>query len=90
MPKEGKIEKMPPMLSLSESDLGEIKDWKVGNKYKILLDVEQVSMSKDDMMDIEGGNGMHARFKVLSAKASNSEKKSYSSKAVEMATEKAE
>lgn len=50
-----------PTLSLTAKDLPEIKDWKVGSKYKLEIDVEQTGLSKDEY----GERGMCARFKVL-------------------------
>lgn len=59
----GDIQKMPPNLSLDEEDLPEIKKWKVGGKYRILLDVEQVSMSKDHL----DNNEIRASFNIIKA-----------------------
>ena len=46
-----------PDFRVKTSVLPAIKEWKVGGKYKITLEVEQLDMSKDS-----GG------FKILSAK----------------------
>jgi len=63
-----KVEKTPPTLSLSEDDLPAIKGWKVGGKYSINLEVEQVSSSKGDMYGPMGSDKkISARFHVLSA-----------------------
>ena len=54
------------MVSLDAKTLPAIKNWKVGKKYKILLDVEQVSLSKDEYD--EGDNQIRARFRINNAK----------------------
>jgi hypothetical protein len=60
-----KPEKMAPTFSLDEEVLPEIKDWKIGEKYAIHLDVEQIGADKGMGMDSKGP--INARFKVLSA-----------------------
>ena len=63
------VERMPTTFTLRESDLPELKDWKVGGKYTITMEVEQVSASKP-----ESGKGeMDARFKVISAESETPE-----------------
>jgi len=51
-------------VTLCDSILPEIKTWQVGKRYKIVLDVEQVELRKDEMYDKEG---MSARFKIFKA-----------------------
>lgn len=51
---------MLPSFSLTEKNLPEIKDWKVGKKYKLEIEVEMVSVSKNEY----GNSPMTARFKV--------------------------
>ena len=51
---------MLPSFSLTEKDLPVIKNWTVGKKYTLVMEVEQVSMSKDEY----GKSPMTARFKV--------------------------
>ncbi len=63
--------KYPTMVRFDEDELPEITKWKVGGKYKITLDVEQMSMSKgDEFNEIEGNRKekpkTRASFKVLS------------------------
>lgn len=53
-----------PSFSLSEEDLPEIKNWKVGGKYRLLVEVEQVSLSKGDYYITENNKKLHARFQV--------------------------
>lgn len=66
--------KMPPTLRLSEEELPDIKDWKVGGKYTITLEVEQTGSHKGDtMMPMMEGESkpakISAEFKVLKAYA---------------------
>jgi len=63
-----KSERMPPSISLTEDDLPDIKDWKVGGKYTITLQVEQVSSSKDATLG--PSKKLEARFHVLKATTS--------------------
>lgn len=50
-----------PSFSLSEKDLPEIKDWKIGQKYMLEMEVEMVSASKN-----EYGRSLHqSRFKII-------------------------
>lgn len=57
-----------PSVSLSEDDLSAIKDWKVGGKYSIILEVEQTRLSKGDIFMDEKDRKYEASFKILSAK----------------------
>jgi hypothetical protein len=52
-----------PSITFDVKELPEIKDWKIGGKYKLLLDVEEVSMSKDEYEP-----RLTARFKVMKVK----------------------
>lgn len=61
-------QKMPPEVSFDETELPEIKDWKVGGKYELKLKVEQVSIGKDTM---DNEKELRARFKVLEVEALN-------------------
>ncbi len=69
--------KMPPTLRLCEEDLPDIKDWKVGDKYTIILEVEQTGAHKGDMPMMEGENKqkLSAEFKVLKAYTKDNEPK---------------
>lgn len=62
----GSVYREKPMVSLDAKTLPAIKNWKVGKKYRILLEVEQVSLSKDEYGD--GDNQMRARFRINNAK----------------------
>jgi len=50
---------MMPQVTFSDEELPELKNWKVGETYRIVAEVEQVSMDK-----MENGK-MNARFKFL-------------------------
>ena len=52
--------RMLPSFSLTEKDLPAIRNWQVGKKYKLEVEVEQVSMSKDEY----GKSPMTAHFKI--------------------------
>lgn len=61
--------KTPPSLSLSDEDLPDIKNWKVGETYKIVVEAKQVSSSMGDTIMGEGKKKMNARFEILSVKS---------------------
>ena len=63
--------KPQPSVSLSEDDLPEIKGWKVGSKYYIVLEVEQTRLSKGDIFMDEKDRKYEASFKILSAKVAD-------------------
>ena len=50
-----------PTFSLSAKDLPEIKTWKVGKKYTLEMEVEMISLNKDDYGTT---SSMDARFKI--------------------------
>lgn len=58
--------KAPITFSLDEQELPDIKQWKVGGKYTITMEVEQISLDKGVGLE-EGKGPLQARFKVLSA-----------------------
>lgn len=51
---------MLPTFNLTEKDLPEIKEWKVGKKYKLEIEVEQIAVSKNEY----GKSPMTARFRI--------------------------
>lgn len=51
---------MLPSFSIDEKQLPEIKQWKVGNKYKFEVEAEMVSASKNEY----GNSLLNARFKI--------------------------
>ena len=53
---------MPAMMSMDDKTMPDMKNWQVGKKYKMMMDVEQMGMRKD--MD----GKMHGEFKILKAK----------------------
>lgn len=64
-----------PEFSLTEKDLPEIKEWNVGKKYKITLEVEMVSQSKGEQYAYpeETKKEINGRFKILSAETGESD-----------------
>ena len=57
-----------PTFTIDEIDLPEIKDWEVGGKYNLIMQVEQLSMRKGS--DWQGSTNpedkkMHATFKIV-------------------------
>lgn len=50
-----------PTFSLTVDQLPEIKNWKVGNKYKMVIEVEQTSMAKQEYMKDQP---LTARFRI--------------------------
>lgn len=49
-----------PTITFTEKELPEIKDWKVGKKYELVVSVEMVGLEKDEW----DKNKLSARFKV--------------------------
>lgn len=59
-----------PRVTFTAEDVPEIKDWKVGGKYYLELEVEQVAMEKDRYgFEGEKEKPLTATFKVLAVKA---------------------
>jgi len=58
--------RMLPSFSLTVKDLPEIKNWSVGNKYTLVIEVEQTSMSKSEYMQDEP---LTARFRITKVKS---------------------
>ena len=48
------------VICLNEKDLPEIKDWMVGKKYKLIVDVEMTGMNKPEY----GDKSMRAEFRI--------------------------
>lgn len=59
--------KPQPSINLTEDELPEIKSWKVGSKYSIILEVEMTRQSKGDIFLSEGERKYEGSFKILSA-----------------------
>lgn len=59
--------KILPTFSLTDADLPDIKDWKVGDKYTLVMEVEQISMRQGS--EWQGASDkdkkVHATFKIL-------------------------
>lgn len=71
---EVSVKEMKPHLDLSEKDLPAIKDWKVGTKYTIVLEVEMTSIRKSEF---EKNNPISACFSINSVKTTSGNKKKY-------------
>ena len=56
----------PVMVTIPSSMLPDIKDWKVGTKYKFEVEAEQMSLEKPIF---SSKKGLEARFKILKVKA---------------------
>lgn len=56
--------KILPSFTLSATDLPAMKNWKVGGKYKLEIEVEQIEASKNEYRD----NEYTARFRILKVK----------------------
>jgi hypothetical protein len=54
-----------PSFTLTEKDLPEIKNWQVGNKYKLEIEVEQVSLEKNEYLP---NQPITARFRIRKIK----------------------
>jgi len=50
-------------LYISEKELAAIKDWKVGQKYKLEVEVEMTGISKQDNWESDPGK-LSANFKI--------------------------
>ena len=63
----GPVDLQLPSFRLTEKDLPEIKDWKVGKRYHLEMEVEQVEVSKDEqrvteyirVVDASSGDVLH-------------------------------
>lgn len=59
-----------PRVTFSAEDLPEIKDWKIGSKYYLELEVEEVAAEKDRFgYEGEKERPLTATFKVMAVKA---------------------
>jgi len=58
------VSSYPPSFYVSSKQMSEIKDWEVGKKHKMMIEVEQKSMSEDDNNVISGNFDIVA-YKVM-------------------------
>lgn len=59
-----------PRVTFTAEDIPEVKDWKIGGKYYLELEVEQVAAEKDRYgLEGEKENPLTATFKVVAVKA---------------------
>lgn len=62
----GKNERILPTIRLTDKDLPEIKSWEVGNKYILIMEVEQIAMRQGEEWQGAGDDKTKtATFKVL-------------------------
>ncbi len=70
---------LPSKLNIDENDLPEIKDWKVGQVYTIVVKVKLMSMSKNDrmlMMEKDSDSDkIHAEFEVEDVRTDEEQEK---------------
>ncbi len=74
---EGKDIVNLPTFTLTDQDLPEIADWKVGDSYKLVIEVEQVSMRQGSEWggDTNKDNTRYATFKLKKVGIKKEEKK---------------
>ena len=62
---------LPSKMNLDEGDLPELKEWKVGDTYKIEVQAKLLSLRQNDpMLEMQGdkdASKMHADFQVMGA-----------------------
>jgi len=67
--------KETPTIRLTSEDIPELKDWKVGGKYSLSIEVEQTSMRQGSEYEIEDSDEsakdkkISATFKIKSVKS---------------------
>lgn len=64
--------KMPPTLRLNSDDLPAIRNWRVGQTYKLTLEVKMTGLNQGsmyEMVDAPEDKKTSAQFKVTSVKA---------------------
>ncbi len=65
MPIAMEMKKERSFLSIDEKDLKAIKNWAVGKKYKLLVDVEMTGLKKEEY----GDKDMRGEFRINKIKA---------------------
>ena len=77
--REDRKTKIYPTFQLDDEDLPEIKDWKVGEKYMLCMEVEQLSMRQGN--EWQGADSkdkkVHATFKIISVGVEETEEMPY-------------
>ena len=70
--------KIYPTFQLDDEDLPEIADWKVGGKYTLVMEVEQISMRQgSEWQGDNKDNKIKASFKVLKVGVEEPEDEGY-------------
>lgn len=65
MPMDIEIKKERSILSIDENDLKEIKNWNVGKKYRLVIDVEMTCLKKQEY----GDKSMCGEFRINKIKS---------------------
>lgn len=76
----GKSTNVLPTFTMSESDLPALKDWKVGQKYTLCVEVEMMKAMKGDeypMYGQETDKKVNGTFKIVSVGVEDPEEKDY-------------
>jgi len=68
---------MHPTFSLKASQLPEIKDWSVGKKYKMEIEVEMIGSNKDEYSEKQELSGRFKITKIGVEKEEDNAKKGY-------------
>lgn len=66
--------KMPPTLRLNSDDLPVIRNWKVGQSYKLVLEVKMTGLNQGsmyEMVDAPEDKKTSAQFKVTSVRTTS-------------------
>lgn len=56
----------PQQISFNEKELPSAKDWKIGGRYQIVIEVEQTGVNVIERGDYEASQNQYT-FKILSA-----------------------
>lgn len=76
---EMKKVKIYPTFQIDDEDLPELKDWKVGEKYTLVMEVEQLSMRQGN--EWQGSDTkdkkVHATFKIISVGVEEPKEETY-------------
>lgn len=78
--KEMSKEKIYPTFQLDDEDLPDLKDWKVGEKYTLIMEVEQTSMRQGSEWQGDNSkdkNKIRATFKILKVGVEEPEEDDY-------------
>ena len=65
--KEDQKAKIYPTFTIDDEDLPELKNWKIGEKYVLVMEVEEMAMraGKEWQGSMDNDKKTHATFKIL-------------------------